>query len=93
LAPWGNAEIQNSPTAHDHVARRTLSRLVVHLADNVDPKPMTLLFVGASEEPMRHSGVLRRGWQPAVAGAAMLDVTPTICGQPRHRGLSTRVPA
>lgn len=53
-----------------------LSRLVKHLADVVDPNPTSLLFVGASGGPMRHSGFLRRGWQPAVAGAALLDVTP-----------------
>jgi integrase len=53
-----------------------LRRLREHLDENVVTDPRALLFVGATGEPMRHAGVLRRAWQPAIAATGLIGVTP-----------------
>lgn len=53
-----------------------MQRLEEHLARYVDLDPRSLLFVGATGEPLRYSGFLRRVWRPAISGADLLDVTP-----------------
>ncbi len=53
-----------------------LRRLRDHLDANVAADPRALLFVGATGEPMRHAGVMRRAWLPAVAATGLVGVTP-----------------
>lgn len=53
-----------------------LRRLRDHLDANVAADPRALLFVAATGEPMRHAGVMRRAWLPAVAATGLVGVTP-----------------
>jgi integrase len=53
-----------------------LRRLREHLDANLAADPRALLFVGATGEPMRHAGVMRRAWLPAVAASGLVGVTP-----------------
>ena len=47
-----------------------------HLDVGVDAHLDALLFVGATGQPLRYSGFLRRVWRPALEAAALIDVTP-----------------
>ena len=53
-----------------------LRQLRDHLDVNVAADQRALLFVGATGEPMRHAGVMRRAWLPAVAATGLVGVTP-----------------
>lgn len=53
-----------------------LRRLREHLDANLAADPRALLFVGATGEPMRHAGVMRRAWLPAVVASGLVGVTP-----------------
>lgn len=69
-----------TPKNHQHravtVPAFLRGRLRDHLDANVAAEPRALLFVGATGEPMRHAGVMRRAWLPAVAATGLVGVTP-----------------
>src|SRR5665213_93890 len=52
------------------------ARLRDHLDVRVETHPDALLFVGATGQPLRYSGFLRRVWRPALEAAALVEVTP-----------------
>jgi integrase len=52
------------------------TRIRDHLDARVEAHGDALLFVGATGQPLRYSGFLRRVWRPALEAAVVVQVTP-----------------